>query len=139
MTSDRSPVTPYLTVRGGEEAIAFYRDAFAAEVHDVYAFDGKVGHAALTINGGTVYLADEFPDAEPLTGMAAPESLGGRSCVTINLNVEDADAWFARALKAGCAEIRAVTDEFFGRHGKLRDPYGHVWSIVEMREDADEA
>jgi PhnB protein len=79
-------------------------------------------------------LADEFPEHEQMTGNVAPPSLGGRTTSTINLTVDDATAWFDRAVAAGAVAIRPVTDEFFGRHGKLRDPYGHVWSVVTLKE-----
>lgn len=128
-----SPVVPYLCVRGGLDAVAFYEKAFGAERGDVYEHEGKLGHAALKLNGGAVYIADEFPEHEAMTGNAAPPSLGGRTTVSINLNVDDAGAWFDRAVAAGCTPIRDVTEEFFGRHGKVRDPYGHVWSLVTMK------
>lgn len=128
-----SPVIPYLSVRGGLDAVAFYKTAFGAEVGDLYEHEGKLGHASLSINGGAVYLADEFLEHEAVTGNVAPPTLGGRTTFTLNLNVDDVDAWFERAVKAGCTPIREVTDEFFGRHGKLRDPFGHVWSLVTMK------
>jgi PhnB protein len=130
---NRSPVAPYLSVRGGLEAIEFYRRAFGAEEAERYEFEGKLGHGALRINGGAVYLADEFPEYEAMTGNVAPPTLGNRTTTTVNLNVDDADAWFKRAVDAGCEPIREVTDEFFGRHGKVRDPFGHVWSLVTIK------
>ena len=130
----RMPVVPYLSVRDGMKAIEFYEQAFGAERADVYEFDGKVGHAALTLNGGALYLADEFPEHEAMTGNVAPPTLGGRTTSTVNLNVDDAQAWFDRAVAAGCAPIRAVTEEFFGAHGKVRDPFGHVWSLVTLKD-----
>ena len=130
----RMPVVPYLSVRDGMKAIEFYEQAFGAERADVYEFDGKVGHAALTLNGGALYLADEFPEHEAMTGNVAPPTLGGRTTSTVNLNVDEAQAWFDRAVAAGCAPIRAVTEEFFGAHGKVRDPFGHVWSLVTLKD-----
>ena len=132
--ANRSPVVPYLSVRGGSEAIAFYIKAFGAEEAQRFEFDGKVGHASLHLNGGALYLADEFPEHEAMTGNVAPATLGNRTTSTINLNVDDADAWFARAVDAGCTPIREVTEEFFGRHGKVRDPFGHVWSLVTIKD-----
>lgn len=131
--TDPSPVVPYLCVRGGLDAVAFYEKAFGAERRDIYEFEGRLGHAALSLNGGAVYLADEFPEHEDATGNVAPDTLGGRTTFTINLNVDDAQAWFDRAVKAGCTPVRDVTEEFFGRHGKVRDPFGHVWSLVTMK------
>lgn len=128
-----TPVAPYLSVRGGLDAIEFYRRAFGAEEAKRYEFEGKLGHGALRINGGVVFLADEFPEHEAMTGNVAPPTLGNRTTSTVNLNVDDADAWFKRAVEAGCEPIRDVTDEFFGRHGKVRDPFGHVWSLVTMK------
>lgn len=134
MTEPKRATAPYLSVRGGNEAIAFYKSAFAAEELERFEHEGKLGHATLRINGGIVMLADEFPEIEHLTGNVAPPTLGNRTTVTISLTVDDADAWFDRAVAAGAEAIRPVTDEFFGRHGKLRDPFGHVWSVVTLKD-----
>ncbi|EAQ98124.1 VOC family protein [Congregibacter litoralis] len=128
-------VAPYLCVRDGAAAIAFYKKAFAAEEVARYEHEGKLGHATLRINDHMLMLADEFPDLEAVVGNVAPETLGGRTTFTINLEVDDADAWFDRAIAAGATAIRPVTDEFFGRHGKLRDPFGHVWSVVTQKSE----
>ena len=127
-------VAPYLSVRGGDAAIDFYKAAFGAEELERYDWEGKLGHAALRINGGIVMLADEFPDMEDQIGNVAPASLDGRTTVTINLTVDDADAWFDRAVKAGASVVRPLSDEFYGRQGKLRDPFGHVWSVVTLKQ-----
>jgi PhnB protein len=127
-------LNPYLSVQGGAEAIEFYKRAFAATEAERYEFEGKVGHAALCINGGLLFLADEYPAYEDAVGNVAPPTLGNRTTFTISLRVDDADAWFDRAVEAGCEVIRPVSEEFFGRHGKLRDPFGHVWGIVQLRD-----
>jgi PhnB protein len=48
----------------------------------------------------------------------------------VSLTVDDADRWFERAVDAGTTVIRPLKDEFYGRSGKLRDPYGHTWGIL---------
>lgn len=125
------PVVPYLMVHDGPAAVEWYGRAFGAEVlfrHD--EADGRVGHAALGVNnGGVLYLADEFPEIQDRVGARAPHTLGSTS-VTISLAVEDVDAWVARAAGAGAIVIRPAADEFYGRHAKLTDPFGHVWSIL---------
>jgi len=136
-TANATPVVPYLSVRNGLEAIAFYQRAFGAEETERYEFEGKLGHAALRINGGEVFVADEFAEHEAMIGNVAPATLDGRTTFTISLQVDDANAWHERAVTAGCVSIRDVTDEFFGRHGKERDPYGHVWSLVTFKAAAD--
>jgi PhnB protein len=122
-----SPVVPYLMVNDGNAALDFYRRAFAANVVETYPWEGKLGHATLVINGGQVMLSDEFP--ESITGVRSPNSLGGTTC-TVSLNVDDADTWFERARAAGADVVRGLNDEFYGRFGKLRDPFGHTWGIM---------
>ena len=122
-----SPVSVYLMVNDGNAALDFYRRAFGADVIETYPYEGKLGHAALTVNGSDVMLSDEFPEA--VTGVRSPKSLGGTTC-SVSLAVDDADTWFERAREAGAEVIRPLNDEFYGRAGKLRDPFGHVWGIV---------
>jgi PhnB protein len=131
----KKAVAPYLSVRDGAAAIAFYKKAFDAEELERFEYEGKLGHATLRINDHVLMLADEFPEMEEMTGNVAPPTLGGRTTFTINLTVDDADRWFDRAIAAGATPIRPVTAEFFGRHGKLRDPFGHVWSVVTLNEE----
>jgi PhnB protein len=122
-----SPITPYLMVHDGQAALDFYKRAFAADVKETYPHEGKVGHATLSINGADVMLSDEFP--VEVTGVKSPRALGGTTS-TVSLAVEDADAWFERAVKAGADVVRPLANEFYGRSGKLRDPFGHTWGIV---------
>ena len=121
-----SPVTPYLTCSGAVEAIEFYRRAFGAEslMAPLLTPDGKVMHACLSINGGSVMVSDEFG------GMGtSPRTLGG-SPVTVHLVVDDADAWVARARDAGATVTMPVAEQFWGdRFGTIVDPYGHAWSF----------
>lgn len=123
-------VTPYLMVRDGARAIAFYRYAFGAqEVMRFNTPDGRIAHAEVKIGDSHVMLADESPDH------AGPQTLGGAG-VSLMLYVEDVDATFARALAAGATIRHPVGDRFYGdRMGTLADPFGHVWSIGTHRED----
>jgi PhnB protein len=114
-------------VHDGNAALDFYRRAFDATVTETYPYEGKLGHATLIINGCDVMLSDEFP--EGVTGVRSPKSLGGTTC-SVSLAVDDADRWFERARSAGAEVIRPLNNEFYGRSGKLRDPFGHTWSIV---------
>jgi PhnB protein len=124
------PVVPYLMVRDGPAALDWYVRAFGAKELVRYDMDdGRVGHATLAINGGAIYVADDFPEEVEWVGTRAPDALGGTT-VTITLAVDDVDAWMARAAAEGATVIRPASDEFYGRHGKLRDPYGHVWSMI---------
>ena len=124
------PLSPYLMVRRGPEALDWYQTAFAAKIVERYDMeDGRLGHATLSINGGSLMLSDEFPENQAIIGTLSPEALGGTTS-SINLSVGDVDAWYDRAVAAGATSLRPPQDEFYGRHAKLRDPFGHVWSIV---------
>jgi PhnB protein len=134
------PLTPYLVVDDANQAIAFYQNAFGAELHAKHATpDGKkLIHAALTINGALLMLCDDF--AEMRGGKShTPTALGG-SPVTLHLDVKDVDAVFERAVKAGAIVTMPVADQFWGdRYGQVRDPYGHQWSIATRKRKATEA
>lgn len=116
---------PYLTVKGGKEAIDFYGRAFgAAEEFRNETPDGRIMHARLRINGFAVLLSDDFPEHQGRTETPPPQG------VTIHLEVDDADAWWKRAVDAGCEIRMPLGDQFWGdRYGQLRDPFGHNWSI----------
>ena len=130
------PVTPYLMVGNGHRALDWYVRAFGAREVDRYdTEDGRLGHATLTLaNGGSIYVADEFPEMIGTIGTLAPDSLGGTT-VTVALAVDDVDAWVTRARTEGACTIREPVDEFYGRHAKLRDPFGHVWSLTGPKRD----
>ncbi len=50
--------------------------------------------------------------------------------------MEDVDAVFERAVKAGAKELRGVEDQFYGdRSGQFEDPFGHKWSVATHVED----
>ena len=124
-----SGLTPYLTIKGagGEAAIAFYRQAFGAEVrHLVPAQDGKrIMHAHLLINGCSMMISDDFPEFHEGGRPAADP--GG---FTLHLSVDDADGWWKRAVDAGAQVTMPLDDQFWGdRYGQLKDPFGFSWSI----------
>lgn len=122
-----APIGIYLMVHDGSAALEFYKRAFDAEVTETYPHEGKLGHATLKVNGGEVMLSDEFDEA--VTGVRSPQSLGGTTS-TVTLNVDNADRWFQKAVEAGATVVRPLNDEFYGRSGKVRDPFGHTWGIV---------
>ena len=120
----KSGVVPYLSVDGALKAADFYIKAFAAELAHVHAPDdqGRTMHVHLFINNSSVMLSDFYPEqghpAVPLQGFH------------VALMVEDTDAWFDRAVKAGATAIMPVQDMFWGdRYGQLKDPFGVVWAI----------
>ena len=130
-------LTPFLTVRDAVRAIEFYKQAFGAEERGVMKGpDGKVMHAELKIGDSIIMLSDEWPEY----GALSPQSSGGAG-MGLHIYLDGVDAAFDRAVKAGAQIEMPVTDQFWGdRYGKLKDPFGHKWSIATHTKDmsADE-
>jgi PhnB protein len=68
-------------------------------------------------------------------GIVSPLTIGGTATV-LQLNTEDANGLWTRALDAG-AEVRVeIADAFWGeRHGQLTDPFGHRWNVAQRLRD----
>ena len=130
--SDRPSFAPYLVVSNAAAAIDFYKRSFGAVELARHPAPGtdKIMHAALVINGGNVMLSDDF-SAQHGGKSQTPEALGG-SPVTFNLQVDDANSAWDKALAAGAAVAMPLADQFWGdRYGQLTDPFGHKWSICQ--------
>jgi PhnB protein len=125
-------VTPYLIVRGGADAIEFYKKAFGAvELFRMPSPDGKIGHAEIKVGDSPIMLADEFPDM----GYKGPQSIGG-SPVSLMIYVDDVDTVFNQAVDAGATVKEALQDKFYGdRMGTVIDPFGHRWHLATHKED----
>jgi PhnB protein len=128
-------LTPYLSVKGASDAIAFYKKAFGAEeLARMPMPDGRVGHAELQIGDSRLMLADEMPEmGDAVT--KSPRTLGGVTA-GLCLYVADVDALFARAVAAGAVAKRPLTNQFYGdRSGVVEDPFGHLWTLATHVED----
>ena len=119
-------IAPHITIREGKgsAAVDFYKTAFGADEQVRHmAEDGKrIMHSHLKINGGSLLLNDDFP--EWTGGVAVP------AAVTLHIQVDDADAWWDRAIAAGATVYMPLDNQFWGdRYGQVVDPFGHRWSI----------
>ena len=125
-------VSPYLAVDNARGAIEFYGQVFGAtERMHMPDPGGRIGHAELLIGDSVVMLSDEYPEM----GVRGPKTLGG-SPVMISVYVDDVDAVYDRAVKAGAKAVRPVEDQFYGdRSGQFEDPFGHRWSVSSHIED----
>ncbi|HXS91472.1 MAG TPA: glyoxalase/bleomycin resistance/extradiol dioxygenase family protein [Steroidobacteraceae bacterium] len=120
----RGGVVAYLQVDGASKAAEFYQRAFGAtEVARQPVDDqGRTMHIHLYVNGGSLMLSDAYP--EHGYALERPQAFD------LMLQVEDIDAWWARAIAAGAEAILPVQDMFWGaRYGQLRDPFGVRWSF----------
>jgi PhnB protein len=128
-------ITPHLVCAGAADAIEFYKKAFGAvEETRLPGPGGRLMHAMIRINGAALMLVDEMPE----WGALGPKALKG-SPVTIHLYVADADAFVARAVKAGAKVTMPLADMFWGdRYGQIQDPFGHNWSVGTHVRDVTE-
>lgn len=125
-------LTPYLIVRGGSNAIDFYVKAFGAtERARLSGPHGEIWHAELQIGDSVLMLGDEMP----AMGITSPQSLNG-TATGVFLYVPNVDASWEKAVAAGCEVLQPLQNQFWGdRYGKLKDPFGHQWSMATHVED----
>jgi PhnB protein len=125
-------ITPNIVVSDAAKAIEFYKKALGAQEIDRFMGpDGKsVMHAQLKIGNSMLMLGSEHPPQ-----CLSPKTRGGTSA-TLNVYVENADAAFDRAVKAGCSVKMPMSDQFWGdRFGQVEDPFGHQWSFATHKQD----
>ena len=125
-------VIPYMCIKGAGEALEFYAKAFnAVETVRMPGPGGMVMHAEMKIGESVIMLSEENCEQ----GQKSPVTLGG-SATHVFLYVPDVDASFAQAIAAGATAIMPPMNMFWGdRFGKLKDPYGHEWSMATHVED----
>ena len=116
-------VTPFLSVNGAREAIAFYKQAFGAEERAVAPGpDGKIMPGEIKIGDSIVMIADAV--------------MGPPSTAYLHLYVQDVDALWAKATAAGCQVVMPLGDQFWGdRYGIVSDKWNNRWSLATHKED----
>lgn len=120
----RGGLVAYLQVNGAARASDFYQRAFGATEVARHPPDdkGRTMHIHLHVNGSSLMLSDPYPEyGHPLQ---TPQAFN------LTLQVDDIDAWWARAVAAGAQVVMPVQEMFWGaRYGQLRDPFGVLWSM----------
>jgi PhnB protein len=117
-------VTPFLAIKDVAQLIDFAKRAFGAtELSRFEKPDGSIMHAEIKIGDSIIMVGDVSPGQPP-------------SRATLYLYVEDADAVYQQALKAGATSVQKPTDQFYGDHtGGVTDPGGNQWWIATHVED----
>jgi uncharacterized glyoxalase superfamily protein PhnB len=128
-------IVPHLVVRNAAAAVAFYRQAFSANV--LYRSKSPSGHGEhvhLKIWASIIQVSSEEPDQGHGPLLASPETLHGSTCL-FQVVVPDVDEAYARAVKHGAVPKLPPTDMFWGdRYAWIRDPFGHVWALCSVLE-----
>jgi PhnB protein len=125
-------ITPHIVVRDAARAAEWYAEALGAvERSRIPLPDGRLMSVELRFGDSPVMLADEFPEM----GVVSPLTVGGTSTV-LNLQTDDVDALWERALAAGAEVLHPLGDAFWGdRHGQITDPFGHRWGLAQHIRD----
>jgi uncharacterized glyoxalase superfamily protein PhnB len=118
-------VNVYLHPRSADKVIGFLKQAFEAEEVARYAGpDGVIHHAQVRIGDTVVEMGEAHGPYQPMP-------------TTFYLYVEDADAWYKRALRAGATSITEPADQSYGdRNAGVRDPFDNVWYIATHIRDS---
>ncbi len=117
-------ITPTIHVKGTDRLIEFIKQAFGAQELDrTLGPDGVVRHAQLKLGDAVVELGEAGGFVATLPG-------------TIHYYVEDADAVYANALRAGATTIGPLSDRPYGdRAAEVEDPFGNYWFIATHVKD----
>ena len=120
-------ITPYLLVEGVTVLAEYLVNAFGAEEKC------RLGRP----NGGVMHM--ELRVGDSMIMMGEPNEAFGAMPSSIFLYVEDCDAVYERAIKAGGVSVMPVTDMRHAgeRYGGVKDPTGNIWWIATHVEDLD--
>jgi PhnB protein len=112
-------VTPCLLPKGTPQLIDFLKSAFQAEEVSRHASArGVIQHATVRIGDSMIELGEAHGPYQPPPAM-------------FYLYVENADAWYERALRAGATSIAAPADQHYGdRVAGVSDPFGNQWYMA---------
>ena len=110
-----SDVIPRIVARDDAALVAFLKLVFGAsgEYRDDRPSEIRIGDSTIMVSAAGT--RDVFP-------------------AFLYVYVDDADATYQRAIKAGAVSIEAVWDTPYGdRRGMVRDPWGNLWQIATSR------
>lgn len=120
-------ITPYLLYEDVAGALKFLAKAFSFRRYGApnKLPNGKINHAAMKYGDDLIMMGYPGP------AYKNPKRLG-QSTQSLYINVEDVDAHFARAKKAGAKILEEPQDTFYGhrRYG-AEDPEGHQWYFAQ--------
>ncbi len=117
-------VIPYLMVKDAARFIEFMSTVFGARTTEqLMRPDGKIGHTELRIGDSMVMLSEAGEPHAPTP-------------VMLHCYVDDVDAVFERAVRAGATVVSNPALQFYGdRSGGVKEPSGNTIWIATHVED----
>lgn len=127
MTDSPEPhltVQPWLVGRSTAGLLDFITAVFDGdELMRVPTEDGSIGHAEIRVGGSVLLAFDSRPDWPETPSM-------------LRVFVDDVEAAFARAVEAGARVVTEIDEAAWGdRGGRIRDPFGNIWWVIQHVED----
>ncbi len=113
-------ITPFFHPSGADRMIDFLQSAFDAKpLEDPdKSPDGKIAHATLQIGDSLIELGEAHAEFHSMK-------------MQIHLYVDDCDAVYERAVRAGAQTIEPPMDKPYGeRNAWVTDPFGNHWFIA---------
>ncbi len=112
-------VQPYLHLHDSEKMIPFLENAFGGVVqgHVPLSPEAHVLHATIQIGDNTLEVDEAHGEFQPMP-------------CHLHLHVDDADAMYARAMRAGATSIDAPSNKPYGRSGGVKDAFGNSWYVT---------
>lgn len=119
-----SSMQPYLHLRGAEKMIPFLEKAFGGEVlgHVPRSPEGHVLHATIRIGDNTLEIDEAHGEFQPMP-------------CHLHLHIDDADAFYRRAIEAGATSLDAPSDKPYGRSGGVKDAFGNSWYVTSPLQE----
>ncbi len=113
-------VTPFLHPRGTAGLIDFVKKVFGGVTvwEPTVMPDGAIAHAAIRIGDSILEMGETHGEFQPMP-------------CGLHVYVDDPDAIYERALRAGATSLYAPADQPYGeRSGGVTDPFGNQWFIA---------
>ena len=121
-------VTPYIVAPDGEAMLAFAKNAFGAE--ETFRGTGGAGgiHGEVRIGDTMLMMGGGIP-GKPFNFKP--------NTTALHIYVEDTDAAYQKALRAGATSTGQPQDHEYGERGaSVKDPFGNFWYIATHRGES---
>jgi len=120
-TSHEGPdLVPYFHPAGAAKMLEFFEQALGAEVIARHEAGGSIVHAKVRLGNAVAELGEAHGQWQPIPMM-------------LFVNVDDADAAYAQALRAGATSISEPKNVEYGRSGAVEDAFGNQWHLTAER------
>lgn len=132
-------VLSYILSPDCEKHIKWIERVFDGEVKDLRHTETKkkIMHCAMSVNNGTLMLADRCQDdgneTTPTNGETSQQQQDGdQKGFILHVNVTDPEVIWKKALSNGGVQVVELREQFWGgTYGLFQDPFGYQWGLLK--------